>query len=146
VQSYIVASIALAFAVLHRELWISIATAALLYAAQALADRKPAAFLSVGATTLIAALLYTRISGEMLTVAWGLEGLALLACGFALRERVLRLQGLALLLVCILKLFLYDLRNLDTFPRILSFIALGAIMLGVSWIYTRFRNHLRNLL
>jgi uncharacterized membrane protein len=76
----------------------------------------------------------------------GSGGLALLACGFALRERVLRLQGLAVLLICILKLFLYDLRNLETLPRILSFIALGAIMLGVSWIYTRFRDHVKKLL
>lgn len=104
------------------------------------------AWISAVASVLLAALLRSRISGEMLTVAWGFEGLALLGCGFVLRERVLRLQGLAMLLVCILKLFLYDLRNLDTFPRILSFIALGAIMLGVSWIYTRFRNHLKSLL
>jgi uncharacterized membrane protein len=101
---------------------------------------------SVAATLLLAALLETQATGDMLTVAWGCEGLALLGAGFGIRERALRLQGLALLLICILKLFLYDLRNLDTFPRILSFIALGAIMLGVSWIYTRFRNHLRKLL
>ena len=104
------------------------------------------AWISVAASALVAALPWTRVSGEMLTVAWGFEGLALLGCGFGMRERVLRLQGLAMLLACILKLFLYDLRNLDTFPRILSFIALGAIMLGVSWIYTRFRDQLKSLL
>jgi hypothetical protein len=145
-QSYLVAFIAFSFALLHRELWPSIATAALLYLCQWIEEKIPAAFFSVAATTVVAALLFTRISGEMLTVAWGLEGLALLAFGFVLRERVLRLQGLAMLLACILKLFLYDLRNLDTLPRILSFIALGAIMLGVSWIYTRFRDHLKALL
>jgi len=104
------------------------------------------AWISVAASALVAALLWTRVSGEMLTVAWGFEGLALLGCGFGMRERALRLQGLGMLLACILKLFLYDLRNLDTFPRILSFIALGAIMLGVSWIYTRFRDQLKSLL
>ena len=41
--------------------------------------------------------------------------------------------------MCVLKLFLYDLRNLETPYRILSFIALGLILLGVSWVYTRFR-------
>jgi hypothetical protein len=103
-------------------------------------------WISVVGSVLAAALLWMRISGGTLTVAWGFEGLALLGCGFGMRERVLRLQGLAMLLACILKLFLYDLRNLDTFPRILSFIALGAIMLGVSWIYTRFRDQLKSLL
>jgi uncharacterized membrane protein len=70
----------------------------------------------------------------------------LLALGFAFRDRWLRLQGLGLFLVCVLKLFLYDLRNLDTPYRILSFIALGLILLGVSWIYTRFREQLQKLL
>jgi hypothetical protein len=149
-QSYIVAALAFAFAILHRELPPSLATIALLYAGQAIArnseESKATSGFSIAASTLLAALLSNQVSGGMLTVSWGLEGLALLAAGFRLRESVLRLQGLALLLVCILKLFVYDLRNLETFPRILSFIALGAIMLGVSWIYTRFRNHLSKLL
>jgi uncharacterized membrane protein len=51
-----------------------------------------------------------------------------------------------LLLICILKLFLYDLRNLETLYRILSFMALGLILLGVSWIYTRFREKVKRLL
>jgi len=39
-----------------------------------------------------------------------------------------------LLLASILKLFVWDLRRLETLPRIFSFIVLGAILLGVSWI------------
>ena len=82
----------------------------------------------------------------MLTVAWGVEGLALLGAGFPMRDRVWRLSGLGLLLVCILKLFVYDLRFLDTLPRILSFIVLGAILVAVSWIYTRFRERVERFL
>lgn len=59
---------------------------------------------------------------------------------------MLRLSGLALLLLCVLKLFIHDLRNLDTPYRILSFIALGLILLGVSWVYTRFRERIHQLL
>jgi uncharacterized membrane protein len=58
---------------------------------------------------------------------------ALLAAGFALRDRVLRLSGLALFLVCTLKLFFWDLRNLETLPRIVSFIVLGLLLVAVSW-------------
>ncbi|MBI5083849.1 MAG: DUF2339 domain-containing protein [Acidobacteria bacterium] len=61
-------------------------------------------------------------------------------------RRVLRISGLSMLIVCIGKLFFYDLRNLETLPRIISFIALGIILLGVSWAYTRFRERLRRLL
>ena len=62
-----------------------------------------------------------------------------MAFGFITAERVLRISGLALFLFCILKLFVYDLRELDTLSRIVSFIVLGLLLLGASWIYTRFR-------
>jgi len=97
-------------------------------------------------TTLLAALIYQEVSGSVLTVAWGIEGVVLLAAGFALLDRVPRISGLALLLGCILKLFLWDLRNLETLPRIFSFIVLGLLLVGVSWVYTRFRDQVRRYL
>jgi hypothetical protein len=136
---------ALALDVSPPHLQVSLPMVAALYAFQFLGRRAPeksAALLFSGlGTVLLAALLYGQFNRE-LTVAWGLEGLALLGAGFLLRDRLFRLQGLILLLVCILKLFLYDLRNLETVYRILSFVALGLILLAVSWIYTRFRDHL----
>jgi uncharacterized membrane protein len=46
----------------------------------------------------------------------------------------------------VLKLFLYDLRHLETLYRILSFIVLGVMLVSMSWIYTRFRDRLRRYL
>ena len=121
------------------------AVAAVLYGAEFLAARgsRARAFFSVLATLLVAGLLRKEVSGSVLTVAWGVQGLLLLGAGFPARERPLRLAGLALLLFCISKLFIYDLRHLETVYRILSFVALGVILLGVSWIYTRFRETIR---
>jgi uncharacterized membrane protein len=48
--------------------------------------------------------------------------------------------------VCVAKLFAYDLRALATFDRILSFFALGLILVGVSWLYTRFRSQIQRYL
>jgi hypothetical protein len=101
---------------------------------------------SIAATLLLIFVLDHEVSGGLLTVAWGLQALACLGIGFPARERMLRLQGLAVFALCILKLFLYDLRNLETIYRILSFTALGIILLGVSWIYTRFRTQIRRYL
>jgi uncharacterized membrane protein len=109
-------------------------------------ERHARACASLAAIFLLTALLYHEVSGSLLTVVWGLEALACLGAGFPLRERILRLQGLGLLVLCILKLFIYDLRNLETMYRILSFIALGAILLGVSLIYTRFRTQIQRYL
>ena len=101
---------------------------------------------SLAIAVFAASSLFREVSGGMLTLSWGLEGIALLGAGFAVRERMLRLAGLALLLGCIGELFAYDLRSLETFFRILSFVGLGLILLAVSWIYTRFKQQLRRFL
>jgi hypothetical protein len=109
-------------------------------------ERHARAFYSLLAAGLLAVLLYYEVSGRVLTVAWGVEGVALLIAGFPLNDRVQRLTGMFLFLVCILKLFLYDLRHLETLYRILSFIVLGLMLVGVSWIYTRFRDRIERFL
>jgi uncharacterized membrane protein len=134
----------------HPSLTVSLSVVAGLYAAQLLMHLSQFTMeeilFSIGGTLLLSTVLYGRVSGGLLTVAWGCQGLALLAAGFPLNQRVLRLEGLALLFTCILKLFLYDLRNLETLYRILSFVALGVILLGVSWVYTRFQDQIKKLL
>jgi hypothetical protein len=102
--------------------------------------------LSVTATVLLTALVLNQIRPTLVTVAWGLEGAVLLAVGFPTRERVLRLSGLALLLLCVVKLFVLDLSELEALSRILSFVVLGLVLLGVSWTYTRFREQIRKFL
>ena len=101
---------------------------------------------SVAGSFFAAELLYLQVSGSLLTVAWGVEGAVLLAAGFPLRDRVLRLSGLSMLTLCTLKLFLWDLRQLDVLPRIVSFLVLGLILVGVSWVYTRFRERVARYL
>jgi hypothetical protein len=132
------------------EIWISCAVVAGFYVGQWMMKRGHVELeqmlFSILGSLLLAIVLFGKVSGGLLTVAWGLQGVALLAAGFPLNERVLRLQGLVLLLFCILKLFLFDLRNLETVYRILSFVALGVILLAVSWVYTRYREHLKRLL
>ena len=94
------------------------------------------------AAALLALLLGHEVSGRLLTVAWGIQGLGLLFAGFPLRERPMRFAGLFLLLVCVLKLFLFDLRNLDMPFRVLSFVVLGVILIGVSFFYSRYRERI----
>ena len=153
-QGYCVAGLSLAatvwFDLSPVRLAVSIPVAAAFYSAQFILrreqERMARMYFGLAASALVAAILYSSVSGHMLTVAWGIEGLLLLGAGFGLRDRVFRLQGLAVLLVCSLKLFFYDLRNLDTPYRILSFIVLGIILLVVSWTYSRFREQLRRIL
>ena len=76
--------------------------------------------------------------------AWFLlAGAALLAAGFKRRSALLRWQGLALLAVTIFKVFLLDTSTLTQGYRIISFLALGALLLAVSFAYQRDWLHLR---
>lgn len=109
-------------------------------------ERHARSYFSLLASVLLTVLLFHEVSGSVLTVAWGVEGIGLLLAGFPLRDRVLRLSGLALFLVCVLKLFFYDLRELETLYRILSFIVLGLLLVSVSWLYTRFRDRIQRYL
>jgi hypothetical protein len=101
---------------------------------------------SLLATTLLTVLIWREVSGRVLTVACGIEGVLVLIAGFPTRERVLRYCGLVLFTFCILKLFLFDLRELDTPSRIASFLVLGLLLIGASWMYTRFRERIRRYL
>jgi len=128
--------------------WPAAAAIACFYTAQLASERdgRERLYFSLMATTLTTLLLYYRIQGSLLTMACGIQGVILLASGFPLRDRVFRISGLVLLLACIVKLFAWDLRHLETLPRILSLILLGVILLAVSWIYTRFRERVAKLL
>jgi uncharacterized membrane protein len=51
--------------------------------------------------------------------------------------RVLRLAGFALFGLALAKLFLYDLANLSSITRALSFLAVGAVLLLAGFFYQR---------
>ncbi len=64
-------------------------------------------------------------------------GAALMAVGFWRRSSFLRWQALVLMAVTAVKVFTYDVSELDKGYRILSFFVLGAILLGISFAYQR---------
>jgi uncharacterized membrane protein len=68
---------------------------------------------------------------------WLLYGAMLMTVGFVKRSAFARWQALILIAVTIVKVFTYDLSNLGGSYRILSFIALGVILLAISFIYQR---------
>lgn len=151
-QALALAAIATIFAIFGDEsAWQRAVVAASLGAALLFESRESRgawlrAAYGIAAAVTGAVTLFREVSGGWLTLSWGLEAIALLAAGFARRERPMRLSGLALFLLCIGKLFVYDLRNLETLYRILSFAGLGAMLLAVSWAYTRFRESLNRYL
>jgi uncharacterized membrane protein len=66
-----------------------------------------------------------------------LFGAVLLTVGFWRRSALLRWQALLLLAITIGKVFLFDMSQLSQGYRIVSFLGLGALLLGVSFVYQR---------
>ena len=72
-----------------------------------------------------------------LSIVWGVYGGCALAIGFWRRVRPLRLAALGLFGVTGVKLVLVDMATVKQMYRIVSFIALGLLMIGVSYLYHR---------
>lgn len=70
-----------------------------------------------------------------LSLVWATYGGAMLLFGHLRQNRLLRLMALALLTATTVKVFFFDLAALERFYRIISFIALGLILLSVSFLY-----------
>jgi uncharacterized membrane protein len=72
------------------------------------------------------------------SIVWLLFGVALLAVGFARNAAALRHAGMALVCIVVVKVFLIDMSDLRGLLRVLSFLGLGAALLGLGYAYRRF--------
>ncbi len=74
-----------------------------------------------------------------LSCFWGVVGLGAIVVGLVRDVRALPFGGLALLGLGVAKLFLYDLSELDELYRVLSFVAVGLLLLAGAYAYQRVR-------
>jgi uncharacterized membrane protein len=79
------------------------------------------------------------IQGELYSysVVWLLIGIALLALGARFEARSLRIASAVLVFIAVVKAFLIDMANLEGFLRALSFIGLGAVLIGIGLFYQK---------
>ncbi|MER9472462.1 DUF2339 domain-containing protein [Mesorhizobium sp. M0520] len=68
---------------------------------------------------------------------WLVIGVVLLTAGVWLRSQVLRIASAALISVAVLKVFVFDMSELEGVLRALSFIGLGAVLIGIGLFYQR---------
>ena len=100
-------------------------------------------FIAVGLLTVLLAL---EMRHGMVTVSWGVEGVAIFLFALWVGERSFRLSGLGLLLLCVGKILFVDVWGLNPRDRYLTLIVLGGALLLVSFLYTRNREALREYL
>ncbi len=70
---------------------------------------------------------------------------ALVVAGVVLRSSLNRILGLGLFAVVILKLYLLDVWSLSRGFRITAFLALGGLLLLISYLYSRYKPALERL-
>ena len=76
------------------------------------------------------------------SVLWTLFAATLMVNGFRYGRASLRMVSLGIFMLTVVKVFLLDISRFSTPFRIISFMALGLILIAVSWLYYRFRDQL----
>ncbi|MFN0126087.1 MAG: DUF2339 domain-containing protein [Verrucomicrobiales bacterium] len=84
-----------------------------------------------------------RILGPAgLTAVWGLLGCIGFGIGLLLRDRAVRWTGLTVLGLALGRILLVDVRQLSTAGHIVSFLALGGVLIAVGFVYNRFTDRI----
>jgi uncharacterized membrane protein len=74
-----------------------------------------------------------------LSLLWAFYALGVMALGLRFASSPLRLGAIGLFGLTVVKVLVFDLADVDTLYRILSFLILGAALLGASFLYARHR-------
>ncbi len=78
-----------------------------------------------------------------LTASWAALALVIFAAGFGLRERLYRWLGLFILAGALGRIVLLDVWRLELLYRVLSFMALGIVLLVLGYIYNRYEEKIK---
>lgn len=100
----------------------------------------------ISAAALTAALIALEVSHGYWTAAWAIEGFVIFLIAVIVTDRWYRLLGLCVLLFCTARIALVDVWKLGTLQRIVAFLALGVILVFVSFLYTRYKDAWKRLL
>jgi hypothetical protein len=87
-----------------------------------------------------------RLHPGCLTVGWALFGFFLFLLGLLVRERRQRWCGLGIVVAALLRVALYDFWGFSTGYRVLTFLVLTLVTLGLGFVYARFAERLKTLL
>jgi hypothetical protein len=96
--------------------------------------------------TLLTCMLALKMKTGMITVSWGVEGVLVFLFALAVNERSFRLTGLGLLLLCVGKVMALDVWGLEPRDRYITLIVVGVALMLVSFLYTRYRDTIRQYL
>ena len=110
------------------------------------AFRRPEQVMFFVPVSLITGMLALKMKTGMITVSWGIEAVFVFLLALAVKERSFRLTGLGLLLLCVGKIATLDFWGLQVRDRYITLIVVGIALTFVSFLYTRYRDTIRQYL
>jgi len=75
-----------------------------------------------------------------LSILWGTYSLLLIGVGIGKKKKHLRIGAIVLFSITLIKLFFYDIRSLDTLSKTIVFVALGILLLLISFLYNKYKD------
>ncbi|MDO8505759.1 MAG: DUF2339 domain-containing protein [bacterium] len=82
----------------------------------------------------------------VISIFWGLYGIGALLFGFLSKSRFVRLAGLILLIVTVIKVALHDFWAFGTLYRMIVSLSLGVVLLLGAFFYHRFQDRIKQLI
>ena len=77
--------------------------------------------------------------GYTYSLVWMIYAVGLLFLGLKRANEQIRLAGFAVLSIVVLKVFLSDMSNLEGLARAMSFMGLGAALIGTGYLYQKMK-------
>ncbi|WP_458626722.1 DUF2339 domain-containing protein [Winogradskyella sp. PC D3.3] len=77
-----------------------------------------------------------------LSILWGVYSFLLIAFGIWKNKVYLRIGGMALFGITLIKLFFYDIVHLNTISKTIVFVSLGVLLLIISFLYNKYKNQI----
>ncbi|MEO1451944.1 MAG: hypothetical protein AAFV07_20605, partial [Bacteroidota bacterium] len=87
----------------------------------------------------MAVVLFQGFETQLLTMLWMLECLLIFALSIVLRDHKFRYTAMAIVIICMIRLPFFDLRQASTLERALSLVGVGLILILMDFIYKRFK-------
>ena len=75
-----------------------------------------------------------------LSILWGVYSLLLIALGIWKKKQYFRIGAIALFAITLIKLFFYDISELGTGSKTILFVALGVLLLIISFLYNKYKH------
>ena len=110
--------------------------------------RHPEQFMFFAPVVLLTLMLALKMRAGIVTVAWGIEALAIVIFAFLISERSFRLTGFLLLMASFAKMLLLDMWSRAwTWPdRYITFFIVGVAMVSASFLYNKYSDKIRQFL